>query len=81
MKECCAPSSNKILPSVVVVADETAAMAVFSKHTLVYIVVRGAGVMVVNEAVSSVAAFLPSTAEVCFPVTATTDCVVGIAGC
>ena len=46
-----------------------------------YIVVRGAGVKVVNEAVSSVAAFLPGTAEVCFPVTATTDCVVGIAGC
>jgi len=83
VKECCAPSSNKILPSVVVVADETAAMAVFSRHTLMYIAVRGAGVTVVSEAVSPVAAFLPDTAEVCCSggVTATAGCFTGTDGC
>ena len=83
MKERCAPSSNKMLPSVVVVADDTAAMAVFNKHTLVYIADRGAGVMVDNEAVSPVAEFLSSTVEVCCSggVTRTAGGVAGTAGC
>ena len=72
-----------MLPSVVVVADETAAMAIFSRHTLVYKAVRGAGVMVVSEAVSPVAAFLPGTAEVYCSggVTATAGCCTGTDDC
>jgi len=70
MKECCAPSS---FPSAVVVADETAAMAVFNKHTLVYMAERAGSVIVVNEAVSVVATSLL--------VTCCSGGVTGTAGC
>ena len=70
-------------PWYVVVADETAAMAVFSRHILVYIAVRGVGVMVVSEAVSPFAVFLPDTVEVCCSggVTATAGFCTGTDGC
>ena len=55
-----------MLPSVVVVADDTSAMAVFNKHTLVYNAERGAGVIVMNAALSVAGACALGDAEVCW---------------
>ena len=64
-----------MLPSVVVVADDTSAMAVFNKHTLVYNAERGAGVIVVNAALSVAGACALGNAEVCW---SGCDCVVSV---
>ena len=66
MKERCVPSSNRMLPSVVVVADDTSTMGVFNKHTLVYNAERGAGVIAENAALSVAGACALGNVEVCW---------------